>query len=235
MRLNKYIACCGAASRRGADKLIEEGKVSVNGKPASIGLDIDEYKDKVCVDGDIINLEYEKVYIMLNKPAGFLSSCSDDRGRKTVIDLVQINDKRLFPVGRLDLDTEGLLLLTNDGEFAYSMTHPKHEINKKYFAIVKGVLNDKVIQTLSDGIIIDGVKTSRAQIEIINKTSKRTELFITIHEGKNRQIKKMFELAGCRVSYLKRTAIGGLQIGNLPLGKWRELTRNDIKLLSENS
>lgn len=235
MRLNKYIASCGAASRRGADKLIEQGKVTVNGDVViSMGLNVDENNDIVCLDGAQLVLEDDKVYILLNKPAGFLCACSDDRGRKTVIDLVKTPGKRIFPVGRLDYDTEGLLLLTNDGDFAYRLTHPKHEVSKKYFAIVKGVLTQKVIERLCAGVNIDGVKTSKAEMEILNKTSKRTELNITIHEGRNRQIKNMFELVGCRVSYLKRIAVGRLEIGELPIGKWRMLSKEDKKLLDLN-
>ncbi|MDD5017745.1 MAG: pseudouridine synthase [Eubacteriales bacterium] len=232
MRLNKYIALCGAASRRGADKLIADGRVTVNGGIVlGMGTDIDIQKDTVCVNGAVIRPQTENVYIMLNKPEGYICACSDDRGRRTVIDLIDGIDARIFPVGRLDYDTEGLLLLTNDGDFAYRCTHPKHEVNKKYYAVARGVLNDQAVRTLCGGVTIEGVKTSKAEIEIVKKTSKRTEMFITIHEGRNRQIKKMFQLIGCHISYLKRVAIGDLELGDLATGKWRCLKHDEINLL----
>ena len=228
MRINKYIASCGAASRRGADDLIAAGRITVNGAvPETMGYDVDENHDVVCLDGVALKLAEEKVYIMLNKPAGCLSACVDARGRKTVVDIID-GGERLFPVGRLDYDTEGMLLLTNDGDFAYWCMHPKHEVPKTYYAIVKGVLRDDALQTLSGGVDIDGERTQSASIDIIYRSSKRTELTITIREGKNRQIKKMFQLAGCRVSYLKRTAIGPLKLGSLMPGQWRNLTPEDM-------
>lgn len=235
MRLNKYIAACGVASRRGADQLIADGKITVNGNTIlSMGQDVDTEKDVVCLDGTPLCISEQLMYIMLNKPAGVLSSCTDNRGRTTVIDLLTGVKERVFPVGRLDYDTEGLLLLTNDGDFAYQCTHPKYEVTKKYYAIVKGKLNDNVIATLEGNVKIDGGATSGAKIDILKKSSKRTELYITIHEGKNRHIKKLFQLVGCRVSYLKRVAIGDLQLNNLESGKWRKLTKNDIKLLKSD-
>lgn len=232
MRINKYIALCGAASRRAADKLVAEGKVTVNGVVArAVGQDIDLENDTVCIGGTALRPEQDKVYIMLNKPAGYLCSCADDRDRKTVLALVKGTGVRIFPVGRLDYDTEGLLLLTNDGDFAYRYTHPKHEVNKKYFAAVTGTLDDRALQALRSGIVIDGAKTAGAQVDILKTTGGRTELYITIHEGKNRQIKKMFRQVDCRVSYLKRVAIGGLELGSLATGAWRHLTDQDMKLL----
>jgi len=232
VRLNKYIASCGAASRRGADTLVEVGKVTVNGCVVKThGMDIDVHKDTVCVDGVILRPEQKKVYIMLNKPAGVLSTCRDDRGRKTVLDIVHDVDERLFPVGRLDYDTEGMLLLTNDGDFAYQCTHPKHEQDKTYYAEVNGELTSTALSTLEQGVIIDGRITSKAKIKVLNKSGNQTKLQITIHEGRNRQVRKMFEAVGCHVSYLKRTAIGNLTIGNLALGQWRYLTGKDFSLL----
>ena len=232
MRLNKYIAACGAASRRGADELIAQGRVTVNGNvPESMGVQVDPDTDEVRLNGDLLFLETQQIYIMLHKPAGVLSACSDSRGRTTVIDLLGQIGSRVFPVGRLDLDTEGLLLLTNDGDFAYRCTHPKHEVPKKYYAVVKGVLSDAAIDTLRGSVNIDGSPTSGADITVLSSSSKRTELTITIREGKNRQIKKMFQLAGCRVSYLRRDAIGGLTLGSLPVGSWRRLSSKDIAAL----
>ncbi|MGI5849328.1 MAG: pseudouridine synthase [Christensenellales bacterium] len=230
MRLNKYIALCGAASRRRADKLIINGKVSVNGKiTKTLGISIDIEKDMVCLNGITLIPTEKKLYIMLNKPAGYICACSDDRGRRTVIDLINI-DQRIYPVGRLDYDTEGLLILTNDGDFAYQVMHPKHEIEKKYYAVVKGVLNYQSIKTLCDGVIIEGARTSKAKIELIQQSNKNTEVYVTIHEGKNRQIKKMFEKVGCKVTYLKRISIGNLELGDMAIGEWRMFSVNDISL-----
>lgn len=235
MRLNKYIAACGKASRRGADELIAAGKITVNGEPIlTMGYDVDTGNDEVLLNGELLRPEEKQVYIMLNKPTGVLSACSDDRGRKTVIDLLDGIDARVFPVGRLDFDTQGLLLMTNDGDFAYKCTHPKYEVAKKYFAVVKGVLSDSAIETLQGNMVIDGGRTAGAAIEVISKTSKRAEMFITIHEGKNRHIKKLFALAGCRVSSLQRVAIGSLALGNLPVGKWRSLSQQEIQKFTHN-
>ncbi len=232
MRLNKFIASCGVSSRRGADELINSGRITVNNAvPSSIGMDIDEKADVVQFDGRRIIPEEKNVYIMLNKPSDVVSTCSDKHGRRTVVDLLDGVSVRVFPVGRLDYDTKGLLLLTNDGDFAYKCTHPKYELTKKYHAVVKGVLSDKAIETLSGNVKIDGHKTAGAKIEIVEKTSKRTELYVTIHEGRNRHIKKLFELAGCRVSNLKRVAIGSLELGSLPEGKWRSLSESEINNL----
>ena len=232
MRLNKYIAMCGAASRRHADEMIAAGRITVNAMTAqSMGTQVDPDKDTVCLDDKTLSPHTNEVYIMLNKPAGVISACIDDRGRKTVIDLVAGAGQRLFPVGRLDFDTEGMLLLTNDGDFAFRCTHPKHEVTKIYEVTVRGVLRDDVLQTLRSGVMIDGSRTQPAEIDVIKKSSKRTELRMTIREGKNRQIKKMFQLAGCRVSHLKRTAIGRLTLGDLDVGQWRYLTPEDLILL----
>ncbi len=232
MRLNKYIASYGAASRRGADALVETGRVTVNGcVTKEHGVDIDISKDTVCVDGVALVPEQTKVYIMLNKPAGVLSTCRDDRGRKTVLDIVNDVDERLFPVGRLDYDTEGLLLMTNDGDFAYQCTHPKHEQDKTYYAEVSGDLTSAALSRLEKGVVIDERMTSKAKIKVLGKSGNITKLTITIHEGRNRQVRKMFSAVGCQVLYLKRTAVGRLTIGDLALGHWRYLTEKDICLL----
>jgi 23S rRNA pseudouridine2605 synthase len=194
-------------------------------------MDIDVHKDTVCVDGVMIKPEQTKVYIMINKPAGVLSTCRDDRGRKTVLDIVKGVDERLFPVGRLDYDTEGLLLMTNDGDFAYQCTHPKHEQEKTYYAEVNGDLTSAALTQLEQGVTIDGRRTSKAKITVLDKSGSQTKLKITIYEGRNRQVRKMFEAVGSHVSYLKRTAIGNLTIGNLALGQWRYLTEKDFSLL----
>lgn len=232
MRLNKYIASCGAASRRGADALVEAGRVTVNGNAVlSHGMEIDGQTDVVCVDGRRIEPEEKKVYIMLNKPAGVVCTCRDDKGRKTVLDLIGGTDERLFPVGRLDYESEGLLLLTNDGDFAYRLTHPKHEQNKTYVAKVAGELTDDAVSRLRQGVVIDGLMTGKAQITVRERACGYSTLTVTIHEGRNRQIRRMMEAVGCRVVHLKRTAIGELTLGSLKTGQWRYLTGKDFSLL----
>jgi len=230
MRLNKYIASCGVASRRGADALIAQGRVTVNGKAVdTVGMDINPETDTVAVDGTLLSIADKKIYIMLNKPAGVLSTCRDDRGRKTVLDLVGDVGVRLFPVGRLDYDTKGLLLLTNDGDFTYRCTHPRHEVNKTYVAVVHGLLEDHAIRRLENGVVLDGVKTAPAVINVVHREGRETRLEITIHEGRNRQVRRMFETVGCHVMALKRIAFGSLKLGNLPEGSWRYLTEQELK------
>jgi 23S rRNA pseudouridine2605 synthase len=232
VRLNRYIATCGVASRRGADKLIAEGKVTVNGEyVTTMGPDINEKRDVVRIEGKEIRLQTNDVYIMLNKPAGYICSCSDDRGRKTVLDLIDGIGERIFPVGRLDYDTEGLLILTSDGDFAYRCTHPKHEISKKYVAEVEGSLSESVLRALREGVVVDGRKTSPAGVDVIEHKGGLSKLHVTIHEGRNRQVKKMFEAVGCRVAHLKRIAIGELELGSLAPGAWRRLEDSDLKRL----
>jgi len=232
MRLNKYIASCGVASRRGADALIVQGRVTVNGRVVdTVCVDINPDTDTVAVDGTLLSLADKKVYIMLNKPAGVLSTCRDDRGRKTVLDLVGDVGVRLYPVGRLDYDTEGLLLLTNDGDFAYRCTHPRHEVNKTYVALVHGPLDEQVIRLLESGVMLDGIKTAPAVINVLQRAGKETRLEITIHEGRNRQIKRMFETAGCHVMALKRVSFGSLSLGDLPAGSWRYLSEMELKTM----
>lgn len=230
MRLNKYIASSGVASRRGADALIAQGRVTVNGRAVdTVGMDINPDTDTVAVDGTLLSLSDKKVYIMLNKPTGVLCTCRDDRGRKTVVDLVGDAGVRIFPVGRLDYDTEGLLLLTNDGDFAYRCTHPRHEVDKTYVATVHGRLDDQAIKRLQNGVVLDGVKTVPAVITVMQRTGVQTRLQITIHEGRNRQVKRMFESVGCHVMALKRISFGSLSLGDLPAGSWRYLTDKEIK------
>ncbi len=234
MRLNKYIASCGVASRRGADTIIAEGRVTINGRPVNmIGTDVDPDTDVVAVDGTLLSLHSAKIYIMLNKPAGVLSTCTDDRGRKTVVDLIKGVDQRIFPVGRLDFDTEGLLLLTNDGEFAYKCTHPKHEMDKTYEAVVHGRLDDNAVKHLESGIELDGMKTAPARIRRISRLETRNHIEITIHEGRNRQVKRMFEAVGCHVMQLKRTRLGKLTLDGLGIEEWRYLTDAEVKEVSE--
>jgi len=233
MRLNKYIASCGVASRRAADAIIAEGRVTVNGRPVeTIGMDVNPDADEVAVDGALLSFPGNNVYIMLNKPAGVLSTCQDDRGRKTVLDLVNGVEQRLFPVGRLDYDTEGLLLLTNDGSFAYRCTHPKHELDKTYMAVVHGRLDEGAIKHLQSGIMLDGIKTAPAKIEMLDRNTSSYRLNITIHEGRNRQVKRMFEAVGAHVMELKRVAFGKLTLGDLPTGHWRYMTESELSTMN---
>lgn len=234
MRLQKYLANAGVASRRSAEKMIGEGRVAVNGDIVrEMGVQIDENYDVVEVDGEIIKNTEKKYYIMLNKPAGFVTTVSDDKGRPTVMELVSDISARIYPVGRLDYDTEGLLILTNDGDLTYKITHPKHDIAKTYVAEVTGNVTMDTILQLRRGVVIDGQKTSPAEVEVVGATQYGTKVEITIHEGRNRQVRKMFEALGCIVKKLKRTKEAGLTLGHLPLGKWRKLSESEVNMLKK--
>jgi 23S rRNA pseudouridine2605 synthase len=231
MRINKYIAQAGVASRRKADELVAAGNVKVNGLVLrEPGYDVVD-GDVVEVNGRRIQAEEKKIYILLNKPTGYVTTVSDDRDRPTVMDLVADVDGRVFPVGRLDYNTSGLLILTNDGDFAYRLTHPKHQMTKTYRARVAGVLSNEKCARLRNGVDIGGFVTSRAQVSIIKGTSHSTIVDITIHEGKNRQVRKMFKAVGNNVQELQRTAIGSVRLGRLAEGHYRKLTREEIQQL----
>jgi 23S rRNA pseudouridine2605 synthase len=220
-RINKYIADRGVASRRSAEDLIRAGKVQVNGETiVDLGRQISE-TDTVTINGKQINRQPEKVYIMLNKPAGVVTTCDDQFNRKTVLDLVP-NNVRLFPVGRLDYATEGLLILTNDGEFAKVLTHPTHQIPKTYVATLSKPISVSQLATLRTGAGFNPPK---------HVSVKGTSAQITITQGQNRQVRKMFEFVGARVKHLARTQIGGLTLGGIGLGEWRYLTTTEIHLL----
>ena len=226
IRLNKYIAECGICSRRKADILIESGKVLVNDIVIKdLGVKIDDTKDQVKVDGKTISKEDKFVYIMLNKPKGYVTTNSEQFGRKSVLDLID-TDYRIFPIGRLDMYTEGLLLLTNDGEFANKLMHPKNKVEKTYIANVKGNITEEKIENLRNGVDIGGYITKPAQVRIISKD--KNEIEIKISEGKNRQVRKMCEAVGLKVINLKRTSIGKLNLGNLKIGEYRYLNKNEI-------
>lgn len=234
MRLNKYIAECGAASRRGADKLISDGLVKVNNKVVTeLGTIVNEDNDTVTVNGKKLVLRNRDVYIILNKPKGCITAVKDDKGRKTVMDYVDAKDKRLFPVGRLDYDSEGLVLLTNDGDTAYKLTHPSSEIPKTYIAKVEGEIPEKELDKLRDGIPLDGAITHRAKIKVLGVEDRISRIEITIFEGKNRQIRRMFEYIGYNVIFLKRTAIGEIRLGGLGRGLTRYLTPKEIQFLKK--
>ena len=226
IRLNKYIAECGICSRRKADILIESGKVLVNDIVIKdLGVIIDDTKDQVKVDGKTISKENKYVYIMLNKPKGYVTTNSEQFGRKSVLDLID-TDYRIFPIGRLDMNTEGLLLLTNDGEFANKLMHPKNKVEKTYIANVKGNITEEKIENLRNGVDIGGYITKPAKVSIISKDNNEIE--IKISEGKNRQVRKMCEAVGLKVINLKRTSIGKLNLGNLKIGEYRYLNKNEI-------
>jgi len=234
VRLQKYLADAGVASRRASEKIIAEGRVSVNGEIVrEMGVQVDENYDEITVDGERVKNTVKKEYIMLNKPVGFITTVSDDKGRPTVMELVSDINARIYPVGRLDYDTEGLLLLTNDGDLTYRITHPKHDIKKTYVAEVTGDVSMDTILQLCRGVVVDGQKTSPAEVEVVGATQYGTKIEITIHEGRNRQVRKMFEALGCIVKKLRRTHEAGLTLGHLPLGKWRKLSESEVNMLKK--
>lgn len=232
IRLQKFMAECGVASRRACEAIILDGRVTVNKKPAlELGTKVDPDYDEVCVDGKLIRKSNKKYYIMLNKPSGYITSASDQFSRKTVLDLVADISERLYPVGRLDYDTEGLLFLTNDGDFAQKLTHPSKKTEKTYVALVAGTVSEQKARLLSKGVIIDDKKTAPAKVSLSHNPDKTTEITITIHEGRNRQVRKMCSAIGHEVIYLKRVAVGDIILGNLPRGKWRHLNPVEINKL----
>ena len=230
-RLQKVIANSGVCSRRKAEDLILAGKVKVDGKVVTeLGLKVSE-KSVIEVDGNLISKE-EKEYYLLNKPRGVVTTTSDDKSRKTVIDLID-TDKRIYPVGRLDYDTTGVLLLTNDGDFANMIMHPKNEIDKVYVAKVKGIVNGDAVHKLENGVIIDNslVKASRVKVKKIDTNNNHSLVEITIHEGKNHQVKKMFEAVGYLVDKLKRERVAFLTTDNLNSGEYRKLSNKEVSKL----
>lgn len=231
MRLQKYMAQCGVASRRHAEELIRQGRVKVNGQTITEMGVLVSPKDKVEVNGRLIKQEKRMVYIMLNKPAGYVTTVSDPEGRRTVLDLVKDVEERIYPVGRLDYDTTGLLLLTNDGSFAHACTHPGKEITKTYIAEVSGMPSNDALHTLRRGVRLDGVMTAPADVDVLELKDKSTVLKIVIHEGKNRQVKRMCEAVGHPVIKLKRTSVGKLSLGDLKPGQWRYLSPQEVKLV----
>lgn len=229
MRLNKYLASCGVASRRDCDLLISEGKVTVNGKTALLGYDVSA-DDVVKVDGKAVGICKNEYYI-LNKPKGYLCTVSDDKGRKTVLDLMPQNVGRIYPVGRLDYDSEGLLILTTDGKLAQHLTHPSNEVPKTYLVKIEGTANESTLNPLRSGIEIDGVMTKKCKAHIVETNKAYTKIHITLTEGKNREIRKMFEAIGKEIILLKRIKIGELTLRGLDRGACRKLTKEEIAYL----
>lgn len=232
MRLNKYLAECGLGSRRACDKLIQEGKVRINGKPAALGTEVLEH-DSVTVSGRAVNPPSRHTYVMLHKPKGYITSASDEKGRKTVFELVKNTNVRLFPVGRLDYDTEGLLLLTNDGELCEKLTHPSHQVGKTYVAKIEGEISEDEVKRMRAGLVIDEgeAATKRSSVDVLEKGEGFTKLELVIYEGRNRQIRKMFEAVDKKVIFLKRTAIGEIRLGGLSRGEYRYLNERELKYL----
>ncbi|MCI5697495.1 MAG: rRNA pseudouridine synthase [Clostridiales bacterium] len=237
MRINKYIASAGICSRRKADELITNGQVKINGKILQEpGYEVLE-GDSVSVNGRVIELNKKHTYVLLNKPVGVITSVKDDKGRVTVIDL--LNDhpdiadgaSRLYPVGRLDYDTSGILLLTDDGDMTYRLTHPKHEFPKTYQALVRGVMSRERELKLVRGVDIGGFVTSRAKVKTVKIKGNSSLVEITIHEGKNRQVRKMFEAVGNPVMELRRVSFGEIRLGRLKEGDFRKLTKKEIEYL----
>jgi 23S rRNA pseudouridine2605 synthase len=234
MRLEKYIATSGIASRRAVKKRIQAGAVTVNGEPVLVpGHPINVETDSVEFEGKQVEPLAEHIYLMLNKPAGCLTTRSDERGRPTVMELVADLRDTIYPVGRLDLETEGLLLFTNDGDFAYRLLHPSHEVEKTYLVWVKGVPRDDAIQRLRQGVTISSGATAPAKIKRVkvSKDGTSTKFEVVIHEGKKRQVRLMFKAVGHPVIRLKRVRIGNLRLGNLPSGQYRFLSPEEISEL----
>jgi len=235
IRLQKHLSESGIASRRKAEELIASGRVRVNGRIAHIGDKVDPKRDKVSVSGKTVVAQKEKVYIMLHKPRGFVTTTKDELDRKCVTDLVADVGVKLFPVGRLDRNSEGLLFMTNDGEFANNLTHPSAHVNKTYRVTVKGELDDEKLIALREGIVLDGRKTLPCDVFVADRKPDRTVLIFVIQEGRNRQIRRMCEEVKLEVIRLKRTEIAGVKMGMLPQGKWRPLNEKEMRRLTSIS
>lgn len=231
IRLQKYLAEAGVASRRKSEELILQGRVEVNGtKVTELGTRVED-SDTVKLDGKDVKRTEKQVYIILNKPAGYVTTSKDQFSRKTVLDLIQGVDERIYPVGRLDYETSGLLLLTNDGELAFRLTHPGHEVEKVYQARISGFLEEKDIKSFEKGIKIEDYVTRSAKLRVLEKLADSSVVEVAIHEGRNRQVRKMFEALGRRVMKLRRVATGPLKLEGLEEGKWRYLTDKEVKAL----
>lgn len=232
MRLQKYLALCGVASRRHAERMIQDGLVQVNGLTVrEMGFQIDETRDQVSVSGETVHPEAEKHYLAYYKPIGEVTTVSDPEGRPTVMDKFRDYPVRLFPVGRLDFDSEGLLLLTNDGDLMNRLLHPSHEVSKVYLIKASNQVTEEEIRRLRAGVLLDGKLTSPAQVRLIRREAFDTVLLVSIHEGRNRQVRKMLEEVGHQVVSLKRVEFGPVSLGDLPRGQWRRLTPREVEKL----
>ena len=234
IRLQKFISQCGVASRRKAEELILQGKVKINGKTAVLGDKVHD-GDKVYVGGKRVIIPKKNYrYIMLNKPRGFITTMSDDRGRKCVAELVRSVGERVYPIGRLDKDSEGMLIFTNDGDFANKVMHPRNSIYKFYRVTVRPDITEDQLVKLETGVELDGKKTAPAVVHVLHKEQGRVVLEMILHEGKNREIRRMCEALGLEVARLRRTQIGGVKMGMLKQGDWRDLTEKEVKNLLAN-
>jgi len=229
-RIQKIISARGVASRRKAEEMILSGRVACNGIPCTLGDTADPELDTITVDGAPIPMEGERVYIMLNKPRGFVTTLSDEKGRKNAAQLVADCGKRVYPVGRLDMDSEGLLLFTNDGGFANGLMHPKHEVNKTYQTWVTGYIPGAE-KRLAEPIVLDGYRIRPPKVVLQKAEGNKARFLITIHEGRNRQVRRMCQAAGMEVTRLRRVTEGSLSLGDLPIGKWRYLSEAEVKAL----
>ena len=214
MRINKYLAGCGVAGRRACDKIIEEGRVKINGKVCKLGDEVKENSDAVFVDGQRVSMKSKHQYYLMNKPKGCVCTVKDDKGRKTVMDFLPAGVGRVYPVGRLDYDTEGMLILTDDGDLAFRLTHPKNEIPKTYLVRIEGTVGETELNKLRGGVELDGKTTGKSNVRIVETDKKFTKLHVTISEGKNRQVRRMFESIGKNVDFLKRIKIGDMGLGS---------------------
>lgn len=232
IRIQKMIADCGYCSRRKAEMLISQGRVKLNGHPVKLG-DKCGFKDLITIDGERIYMPRKKnfIYLMLNKPRGYVTTVSDELERRCVMDLLEDVEERVYPIGRLDRNSEGLLLFTNDGEFANSIMHPSRHVSKTYRVTVRPDINDDQLVALSEGVVIDGKKTLPANVVVKEKQQGRVVLLITIKEGRNRQIRKMCEAVGLEVARLRRISIGPLKLGMLKPGSYRELTAEELRAI----
>lgn len=230
MRINKYLASAGVASRRECDKLIAYGKVSINGKTATLGAEV-AFDDEVFVNGNKVAIKKNEYYI-LNKPKGYICSVSDEKGRKTVMDLMPAGVGRIYPVGRLDYDSEGLLIMTTDGELAQKLMHPSHEVPKTYLVKIEGTLTENDLNPVRSGIEIEGYVTKKCKAHIVETNKQYTKVHITITEGKNREIRKMFSAIGKEVTLLKRIKIGEITLRGLDRGAYRKLSAQEVAYLS---
>ncbi len=234
VRLQKYLADAGVASRRKAEELIAQGVVRVNNRTAKIGDSVDVKNDTVTVRGKRVFQAKNLYYILLNKPRGYVTTTDDELGRKCVTDLVKVKE-RIYPVGRLDRVSEGALILTNDGQFANTLMHPSHHVAKTYRVTVRGEISEGQMKRLAEGIELDGRMTAPAQVRTLEKLEDRTVIEIVLHEGRNRQIRRMLEALEKEVIRLKRTAIGSVELGSLPVGRYRDLTEKEIESLLKSA
>lgn len=231
MRINKFLAENGIASRRHADGMVSAGRVKINGRVAVLGEDVGEEDEILVDDKPLVRAEKKPEYYIMNKPKGIICTVSDDRGRKTVMDLLPEGAGREFPVGRLDYATEGLLLFTNDGELAYRLTNPKSEIPKTYLVRLEGTMTEKDLNPIRSGVELDGVMTKKCRAHIVETNKLYTKVHITITEGKNRQVRRMFEAIGKNVEFLKRIRLGDLTVSGLDRGEVRPLTEEEVAYL----